>query len=202
MRGEWGMMGGKHSKWTYQQKFQSPWSKLIPRKTANNSKISRIHSHWNWIEQYENYFKMSTLEILEDIKEGRTPKQQEIMKQKQAGRNQEQVYVKMNKLGTGSEKSSNWSKDISRGQDQPWTGCTQESISDLGSNSGVVTWMWHINKEVETGKRHGGQSFQQMGFQKEGIEGIGEKLFSKKKKKAQKILQLKKDTNPQMRSTS
>lgn len=62
--------------------------------------------------------------------------------------------------------------------------------------------MWHINKEVETGKRHGGQSFQQMGFQKEGIEGIGEKLFSKKKKKAQKILQLKKDTNPQMRSTS
>ena len=61
--------------------------------------------------------------------------------------------------------------------------------------------MWHINKEVETGKRRGGQSFQQMGFQKEGIEGIGEKQFSKKKK-AQKILQLKKYTNPQMRSTS
>ena len=45
--------------------------------------------------------------------------------------------------------------------------------------------MWHINKEVETGKRHGGQSFQQMGFQKEGIEGIGEKLFSKKRKSSE-----------------
>lgn len=39
---------------------------------------------------------MSTFEILNDIKEGITPKQREIMKQKQAGRNQEQVYVKTN----------------------------------------------------------------------------------------------------------
>lgn len=51
---------------------------------------------------------MSMFEILKDVKEGRTPKQQEIMKQKQVGRNQEQVYVKMNKLGTGSVKPSNW----------------------------------------------------------------------------------------------
>ena len=39
---------------------------------------------------------MSMFEILKDIKEGITPKQYEIMNQKQAGRNQEQVYVKMN----------------------------------------------------------------------------------------------------------
>ena len=81
---------------------------------------------------------MSMFEILEDIKEGRTPKQQEIMKQKQADRNQEQVYVKTNKLGTGSEKPSNWNKDIFRGQDRPWSGCAQESISDLGVNTEVV----------------------------------------------------------------
>lgn len=60
---------------------------------------------------------MSMFEILKDVKEGRTPKQQEIMKQKQVGRNQEQVYVKMNKLGTGSVKPSNWNTDIFRGQD-------------------------------------------------------------------------------------
>ena len=80
-------------------------------------------------------------EILEDIKEGRTPKQQEIMNQKQAGRNQEQVYVKTNKLGTGSEKPSNWNKDIFRGQDRPWSGCAQESIRDLGGNTEVVAWI-------------------------------------------------------------
>lgn len=41
-----------------------------------------------------------------DTKKGITPKEQENMKQNQAGRNQEQVYGKMNELDSGNENSS------------------------------------------------------------------------------------------------
>lgn len=61
------------------------------------------------------------------------------MKQNQAGRNQEQVYVKMNELDSGNEKSSNWNKNTFRRQDQLWTQCVQTNTSDLGNITGEFT---------------------------------------------------------------
>lgn len=71
-----------------------------------------------------------------DTKKGITPKEQENMKQNQAGRNQEWVYGKMNEFDSGNENSSTGIK-IHSG-DEINSGLTL-STSDLGDNTRKFT---------------------------------------------------------------
>lgn len=98
---------------------------------------------------------MSVFEIIKGaMKKGITPKEQEIMKQNQAGRNQEQVYVKMNELDSGNGNSSNWNKNTFRRQDKLWTQCTQESTVIWEITLGSSLLMLQGDKEIENRKEN------------------------------------------------